>query len=252
MIVGLFLLQRDFFREMWPARGAKLLVWREMGRLVAIGVNLGVQMGTEFWAFGLITVMAGWIGETALAAHTTAINLVSLVFMLPLGISTAVATRVGNLLGERGAWQPAAAAAYAFGISASVAIILAFLCFPAPLVALYNVSPEVQPIAVSIIGVGAAMHLFDAMQVITFGVLRGAGDVRVPTLANLFGYYAVGLPLAWWFGVRGDGGAAGLWWGLVAGQVVVVAVLAWRLRHTMATGGFRVVAAHTPPAASAL
>jgi multidrug resistance protein, MATE family len=243
MVLGLVALQWRFFLEMWPERGARILDWAELRRLVGVGLNLGVQMGTEFWAFGLITVMAGWIGELALAAHTTAINLVSLVFMLPLGISIAVATRVGNLLGESRDWKAAAAAAYSFGALGAALMVVAFLLVPEPLVTLYQVSPEVLPVAVAIIGVGAAMHFFDAMQVITFGVLRGAGDVRIPTLANLFGYYVVGLPLAWWLGVRGVGSVTGLWWGLVVGQIAVVTILAWRLRHTMLRGGYRVATA---------
>lgn len=239
MVLGLLALQWRFFKQMWPERGARLLDWAELRRLLFTGGSLGVQMGTEIWAFSALTVMAGWLGETALAAHTAAINLLSVVFMLPLGISAAAATRVGNLLGEGQPWRQAMAAAYAFGALSSALVISAFLVLPDELVALYQVADDVRPVAVAIVAVGAAMHLFDATQVISFGVLRGAGDVRVPTLANVLGYYLVGLPVGWWLGVRGGGGAPGLWWGMVWGQVAVVTVLLWRLRHTLRVGGFR-------------
>lgn len=230
------------FREAWPERGAKLLVWPELRRLAGLGLSLGLQMGTELWAFAGITMMAGWIGETALAAHTTVINLLSVVFMLPLGISMAASTRVGNLVGEQREWGVAARAAYALGAVNGAVVILLFLLVPGPLVDLYNVASDVRPIAVACVFVGACMHTFDATQVITFGVLRGAGDVRVPTLANVLGYYLIGLPLAYLLGVVHHEGTPGLWWGLVAGQMAVVAVLGVRLRWTARRGGFHVAA----------
>jgi MATE family multidrug resistance protein len=226
------------FRDVWP-RGGGLLDLAAFRRLASSGLALGLQMGTELWAFGAIAVMAGWLGETALAAHTAVINLASVVFMFPLGISTAAATRVGNLLGESRPWQQAARAAYLLGGGVAALVVALFLLLPEQLVQLYQVTAEVRPMAVALVFVAACMHFLDATQVITFGVLRGAGDVRVPTLANVAGYYAIGLPVAWLLGLHRAEGPAGLWWGLVAGQVGVVALLLWRLRHTARHGGYR-------------
>lgn len=227
------------FRDVWPREGT-IVEWAALRKLTSTGLSLGLQMGTELWAFGAIAMMAGWQGETALAAHTAVINLASVVFMVPLGISTAASTRVGNLLGEAQPWKRAAGAAYLLGGGVAFGVVALFLLVPNQLVALYQVSPEVRPLAVALVFVAACMHFLDATQVITFGVLRGAGDVRVPTLANVLGYYAIGLPVAWLLGLHQNGGPAGLWWGLVAGQIGVVSVLLWRLRHTIRRGGYRV------------
>ncbi len=104
----------------------------------------------------------------------------------------------------------------------------------------YSPDVDVRVLAATLMPIAAAFQLFDGMQVIGFGVLRGAGDVRVPTIANLLGYYVFGLPFAYFLGVRGEGGPVAIWWGLSLGLAVVAAFLLVRIRFVHRRGGVRV------------
>ena len=101
--------------------------------------------------------------------------------------------------------------------------------FPSALAQLYTREVEVVAMAALLLPIAAAFQLFDGVQAVTFGVLRGAGDTRMPALANLIGYWILGLPTAWWLGVRAGPAPRWVWGGLVIGLVVVATLLLLRL-----------------------
>ncbi len=228
---------RGTLRDWWPRDLGLTLA--ALVRLLRLGLPLGVQMGTEMWAFAGMGVMMGWLGERELAAHSAAINLASVSFMLPYGVGAAVAARVGHRFGGGHDWWPAARAALTLGLATQV-FSGAVFWFAGPwLVMPYSPDPAVRLLAASLLPIAAAFQLFDGVQVISFGVLRGAGDVRVPTLANLVGYYIFGLPVAYALGVVGGFGAEGIWWGLSVGLAVVSVGLLLRIRFVRRRGGER-------------
>ena len=98
--------------------------------------------------------------------------------------------------------------------------------------------------AASLIPLAGTFQIFDGTQTVAIGALRGLGDTRVPVLVNLAGYYLVGLPIALWLGFRQAWGPRGLWWGLVAGLVVVAAVLILRVRQRFARDLIRLAIDH--------
>lgn len=226
---------------------SSLTRWREglvdrvnLWRVAGLGLPVGFQQALELWAFNLAMVMMGWLGPLQVAAHAVAINLASLAFMVPFGIAAAASTRVGNLLGAglpwtRAAWLAVAAGAAVMGLSATL-----FALTPELLAGAYTRDPEVLALAASLLPIAACFQLVDGTQTVAFGALRGAGDVRVPTLANVAGYYVVGLPLgyalAFWFGW----GPHGVWAGLAVALAVVAGLLLLRLRVTARRGGVRV------------
>jgi MATE family multidrug resistance protein len=231
-------LARDTLREYWPAKVKLAGTWR----LVRSGIPLGLEMGSEVWGFAMLSMMMGWLGTLALASHAVAITLASASFMVPLGISFAAAARVGHRLGAGEPWTPAAGAALGLGSALQLAMSALFL-FGAPLlVAPFSPDPAVRETGAALVRIAAAFQLFDGIQVIAFGVLRGAGDTRLPVVANLVGYYLVGLPLAYFLAFRGGMGAVGAWIGIAAGLATVAACLLWRVRWTAQRGGSRVVA----------
>lgn len=239
-------LARDRLREAWAAWEAPV-VWGRVTQLLRSGVPVGFQVATESWAFQVATFLAGRVSTEALAAHGVVLNMASLSFMLPLGVSAAAATRVGNLLGAGERWTTAARAALVVGVGVMACTASVFALLPEPLVRAYTSQPEVVALAVAILPIVACFQLFDGTQVVAFGVLRGAGDIRLGALANLAGYWAFGLPVGAWLAFGRGLGLWGLWVGLALGLASVATILLARLRWTARHGGFRVSLGGDPP-----
>lgn len=208
--------------------------------LFAIGLPLGVQMAMEAWAFHFAGLMMGWLGSTSIAANTVVLNLATLSFMVPMGVSAAASTRVGNLVGAGLPWAFAAKIALLLGGSVMGGSALAFALFPSLLARVYTNDPAVIALVVTLLPIVAAFQLFDGLQVVAFGVLRGAGDLRLPALANLLGYWALGLPLGWWLAFRAGWGAHGIFAGLALALATVALLLLLRVAWMARRGGVRV------------
>ncbi len=203
-------------------------------RLLALGLPAAAHLTFEVGIFTAVTALAGRLEPHALAAHHIALNIASVVFMVPLGISTAAAVLVGQHLGagdargaQRAGW---AAILVALGFMASSA--MAFFVAPASFVRLFTADTAVVAIGSQLLVVAAAFQLFDGLQVTTTGALRGLGETRVPMLISLVGYWVSGLPLAWWLCFRGGYGVLGLWLGLAASLALVgpALLILWRVR----------------------
>ncbi|MHC4845038.1 MAG: MATE family efflux transporter [Planctomycetota bacterium] len=215
---------------------SEVLSLRPLLNMLALGGPIGVQVFLEMSAFGVVTVAMGQLGETQLAGHQVAINLASLSFMVPLGISAAAAIRVGHAIGRRDKAAVRTAAKVAMLAGAGVMLVSAaiFVSMPAPLARLYSPDPEVVAMAALLLPLAAAFQVFDGLQVVCGGVLRGAGDTRIPLLLYMLGFWIIGIPLCLWMAFERDMGPAGLWWGLVAALAAVSFVLMWRVRWRVA------------------
>jgi MATE family multidrug resistance protein len=216
--VGLVALVAAFglHREAWVPIGRASLSASRLREVAAYGVPIAIQVSLESWAFSGAALLVGHLGAAALAAHTIALNLASLSFMMPLGIAQGAATRVGNLLGaaqpaaaRRAAWVSLALGAGVMGLAA-----LAFVALREWLPRLYTPDPTVIAACAAILPIAAAFQIFDGTQVVGCGILRGMGRVRPAVAFNLVGYWLLGLPLGGWLALRGGQGLAGLWWGL--------------------------------------
>lgn len=202
-----------------------------------VAIPVGFQYALEVWGFLSVTVVMGWFGERALAGHTVALNLTSLAFMIPLGLSAAASTRVSNLVGagrpvDRAAWTAVGMGCAVMFVSGAV-----FATFPEPLGRLYLPDDaEAVAVVVALLPLAAVFQVFDGAQCVLFGVLRGVGDTRLPLLANVFGYYVVGLPVGVLLATRGALGPAGLWIGLTLALAVVSALLTVRLLGVLRRG----------------
>jgi MATE family multidrug resistance protein len=204
--------------------------------LLRLGIPASGQMGLETGVFAVVTVLAGKLGATPLAGHQIALMTVSMTFMMPLGISSAAAVRVGQAIG-RGDHQGMARAGWtALGLGATVmsCAALALLALPYWIARLFTPEADVIAAGVVLLRIAAFFQLFDGLQVVATGALRGAGDTRTPMVCHFTGYWVIGMPLGWWLCFRGVAsrgmGAAGLWIGLSVGLVVIGVVLveAWR------------------------
>jgi MATE family multidrug resistance protein len=156
--------------------------------------------------------------------------------MIPLGLASAGAVRVGNAVGAR---DPAGAAAAGWAVIAlGTAFMLlsgaAFVLIPRALIGLFTSDPAVVELGSSLLLIAAVFQLFDGLQGVATGTLRGLGDTRTPMLTNLAAHWLLGLPIGYTLCFRLDWGAAGLWWGLSAGLIVagVILLAVWNARVT--------------------
>ncbi|MGH9599551.1 MAG: MATE family efflux transporter [Terracidiphilus sp.] len=204
--------------------------------LARLGAPAGGQILLEVSAWNLATFSVGWLTPVALAAHTIALNYASLSYMVPLGVASAAAISVGQALGSGDAPRARRAGWLALGLGTSFMLMAAvvFLAAPGPLIALYTTDPRVMAIGPGLLGIAAAFQIFDGVQTVSTGALRGLGETRIPMFANLVGYWALGLPLGLGlcFGLRM--GLYGLWIGLTLALVVIAAILIWRWRRDSA------------------
>jgi MATE family multidrug resistance protein len=241
-ILLLALVHRRVAPYLWPIRRE---IWESapLGRMVRLGVPIGCQYLLEFGAFALVALMMGWLGTNAMAGHQIAINLASLTFMVPLGTSDAASVLVGQAVGRR---DPAGARGMAYsallcgaGFMSLTAVL--FLSAPVPLARLYTTEQEIIALAVTLIPLAGVFQVFDGLQAVGGGILRGLGETRVAMLVNLFGYWFFGLPVSYVLGFRLGLGPSGLWWGLVLGLGVVASILLVRVRIALARRQDRVV-----------
>ena len=216
------------------------LSWRALGGIAAIGLPIGFQMGLEAWAFHAAGLMMGWLGTLPVAAHSIALNLAVVSFMVPNGLAAAAATRVGHLVGAGLPWQRTARLAVAMGGLVMVVPALAFTLVPGVLAGIYTADPALLALASSLLPMAGAFQLFDGIQVVCFGVLRGVGDIYVPSAANAVGYWLLGLPLGAFLAFRGGWGPRGIWAGFILALAAVAVLLLVRIVAIARRGAARV------------
>lgn len=191
-------------------------------QLFALGFPAAVQHALEVGVFAAATALVGRVSVTALAAHQIALNLASFTFMVPFGVSSAAAVRVGQAVG-RGDPRGAASAgwtAIAIGVTFMSAAAAVFFVMPRLLIRAFTTDGEVIELGVSLLFVAAVFQLFDGFQGVTTGILRGLSNTRTAMLWNLAGHWLVGLPLGYLLCFRWGFGVVGLWWGLSTGLII--------------------------------
>jgi MATE family multidrug resistance protein len=197
---------------------------RGVGEMLTHGVPTGLQIGLEVWAFAACVFLAGQISATELevAAYGTVLNMASLSFMFPLGVAIGTSTRVGNLIGanEREAAQRASWIGFKLGFWLMFGWALLFVALRHQLPQLYTNESAVIALCASTLPIAAAFQVFDGLQAVGSGVLRGMGRTRPAALINLFAYYAVALPIAYWLGLHTQLALHGVWIGLAIGLAV--------------------------------
>ncbi|HKW02186.1 MAG TPA: MATE family efflux transporter [Vicinamibacterales bacterium] len=194
-----------------------------MWALTRLGLPAAGQITLEVGVFATVSGLAARITPTALAANQIALNIAAFVFMVPYGLSSAAAVRVGQAVGRRdragislGGWV-AVALSGAFTIAASVV----FVATPRPFLEVFTVDTTVLATATTLLFIYALFQPFDGFQTVCTGALRGLGDTRTPVIVNFVGHWLVGLPVAYLLCFHRGWGVTGLWTGLGAGVTVV-------------------------------
>jgi MATE family multidrug resistance protein len=203
-------------------------------RLCALGLPAAGQLTLEVGVFATATVLAGRLHPSSLAAHQIAINVAAVTFMVPYGISSAGAVRVGHAVGRRDYAGAARAGwmALLFGTTFMLCAAAAFVTLGRPIIGSFTEDAGVLAVGVSLLAIAAVFQLFDGVQGVATGILRGLGDTHTPMIWNLAGHWFIGLPLGYTLCFVLGLGIRGLWWGLSLGLIICgTALLAvWRRR----------------------
>jgi MATE family multidrug resistance protein len=204
--------------------------------LVRLGAPAAGQILAEVGAWNLSTLSAGWLTPVALATHSIALNYAAVTYMVPLGVSAAAAVSVGHAVGAGDAARARRAGwlALALGTAFMLCAAVVFFVAPRPLIALYTRDPEVMAVGPGLLWLAAAFQIFDGIQTVSTGALRGLGETRAPMIANLVGYWVIGLPLGLTLCFVLRWGIYGMWIGLTLALVVIATTLLLRWRRDSA------------------
>lgn len=223
-----------FDRLDWPQ-------WAQIRSLLGTGVPIGIGIFAEASIFCVIALLIGELGPVVVAGHQIALNISSMIFMLPYSIGMAITVRCGQALGRGQLAQARFAAITGIALALALACLTCTLLLTGrgPIAALYTSDAAVIELAASLLVWSALFQLSDAVQVTAAGALRGWQDTRVTMLITLTAYWGVGLPLGYALGLSDwldtPTGPQGLWQGLVAGLTCAALLLAirlqWRSRH---------------------
>ena len=213
---SVLLLDRDAFTEFQNLRDG---AWK----LLRIGFPAALTIGFEVGVFNAATAIAGTLNPVSLAAHTIALNAASVTYMVPLGIGSAAAVSVGRALGAGDRREAARAGWTAIGLGVVFEIFaaLSFIVLPRQIAEVYTHDERVISFSVTLLAIAAVFQLFDGLQTIAGGALRGAGNTVAPMLWNLIAYWVIGLPLGVWLCFRWKWGAVGLWDGLCLSLILI-------------------------------
>jgi len=206
-------------------------------RLLVLGLPAASQVGAEVGVFALATALSGMLDPISSASHQIALNLAGVAFMVPLGLGSAGAVRVGHAVGARDPARASAAGWTAILLAASFMLVaaLTFVVLPRQLIGLFTTDPDVLSVGTSLLLLAAIFQLFDGIQGVITGTLRGIGDTRTPMVVNLIAHWLVGLPTGYLLCFVLGWGVYGLWVGLSLGLIVTGVILfyVWviKIRH---------------------
>lgn len=217
------------WQRFWRADPAAL------GQVFRLGWPIGVTGIAEGGMFQASALMMGWLGTVELAAHGIAMQVVSLAFMLHVGLSSAATVRTGRAegAGDVRGLRDGAVAAIALSVAVGAVMVALFLLVPVPIVSVFvdTAKPEAGAIVafgVTLLAVAALFQMADAMQVMALGLLRGIQDTRVPMWLAAVSYWLIGIPASYLLGFQAGFGGVGLWFGLVIGLTAAASSLLLR------------------------
>jgi MATE family multidrug resistance protein len=200
--------------------------------ILKIGAPVALQYTFEISAFSAAAIIIGTMGALQLAGHQIALSMASMTYMMASGLSAAAAIKSGNYFGAKDHQTLRLSA------NASYHIVLVFMTVTALIFTfgnhllpwVYTSDKSVIPIAAQLLILAGVFQLFDGAQVVGLGILRGMGDVNIPTVITFLAYWVVGLPVGYVLGISLNLGINGVWYGLVLGLAVSAILLYFRFK----------------------
>lgn len=194
-----------------------------------------MQMVIEVLAFSIGAIMLGWISKESLAGHQVAISMASMTYMISFGLASGTTIRVSHAFGDNNKEE------IKHAVFASLHIVVAFMSMMGILFILlreqipllFTSDPNVIKIAAGLLVVGAFFQIFDGVQVVLLGALRGMADVRIPMFMAFFSYIVVSLPISYLLAFIFHFGYTGVWIGFVFGLSIAAILFSFRLKHLL-------------------
>ncbi len=220
------------FRAYAPRRADRLRRV-DLVELLQVGSPIAAALFFEHLIFALGGLLMARFSTEAIAAHQITLNFVAMMFMVPIGLAQATSVLVGQAVGRRVGPDARRAGWLGYQAVAAFAVLMAIpmLVMPEAILRLYTDDTTVIPLGVVLLRVAGAMHLFDALQALGAGALRGYKDTSMILLITLLAYWGVGFPVCLWLAFAQSWGPSGIWWGFSAGLAVAALLLAWRFQR---------------------
>lgn len=210
--------------------------WAALNEVVRMGLLISIALLAEIGLFAAASIMVGWLGTIPLAAHGIALQVISVIFMVPLGLSSAAAVRAGRAVGRRDAQGLDRAGKTVLGIALAVGVVAALVLLILPVTLIRQFMDETKNLnkdaiiayGVPLLAVAAAFQLVDTLQVVSAALLRGIKDFKVPMMMAAFSYWGIGVPAAYFLAFTSGLGAVGIWAGLALGLAFAAVLLTGR------------------------
>jgi len=212
----------------------------KLKRILSIGLPIGGQLVIEILSFSLGAIMMGWISKESLAGHQVAISMASMTYMISFGLAAGTTIRVSHAFGDSDIHE------LKHAIYASLHIVVAFMSlmgisfvllrYQLPL--LFTSDPAVIEVASVLLVIGAFFQIFDGVQVVLLGALRGMADVRIPMYFAFFSYIVVSLPVSYVLSFNFGFGYSGVWIGFMFGLITAAILFGLRLKYILHKSSF--------------
>lgn len=232
-VMAWYVLSSKNFKRYIQHFSIRFIDFSRIKQVLKIGAPVAMQFVFEIGAFAGAALIAGKIGATEQAAHQTAITLAAMTYMMASGIASAATIKIGNSFGNKNYFrlQKFATVSYHLVIVFMLICALIFAVFNQYLPYIISKDLTVIAMAAPLLIIAGMFQLFDGTQVVGLGVLRGMGDVNIPTFITFFAYWVVGLPIAYYLGIELQIGVKGIWYGLTLGLLTSSVLLFLRYRY---------------------
>ena len=229
--IVVYMLLAPALKENLPADWLANGLFAEIRRLLAIGLPSGGMHLAEMSGFAFGSLMMGWLGAEALAAHQIAITCAATTFMIPLGLSQAVSVRIGQArgAGETGRYLPIVFGAFGVTVLFMAIFAVAFMSAGAAIAEWFVANTAVASLAAQLLLVAGFFQIFDGVQITSSGALRGFEDTRAPMFIGMLSYWLVALPVSYLSAFKLGFGPQGIWFGFLTGLALAAAALVARL-----------------------
>lgn len=203
---------------------------QEINEVFKLGFPMAITLSFEVTMFAAVSLMIARYPVEVIGAHQIALNIASLAFMVPLGISQAITARVGYFSGKKDPQNTRLAAYTGIGTAAGMSAFSAsaMIIIPSILVGFYTNDDQVMQIAIGLLFYAAVFQFSDSLQVSTAGALRGIKDTKIPMIITAISYWLVGFPVGYYLAEEMSYGANGYWIGLIVGLSTAAGLLAHR------------------------
>jgi MATE family multidrug resistance protein len=233
VVMVAYIFRSSHFKRYLKEFGRTALTKARSISILKIGTPVALQYTFEISAFSGAAILMGTLGAVHQAAHQVAINMAAMTYMMASGVAAAATIKTGNNFGgnEFKQLRLSAISSYHIVVAFMSITALVFVFFNNYLPFMYTEDTRVIAIAAQLLIIAGFFQLFDGTQVVGLGVLRGMGDVNIPTLFTFIAYWLVGLPMAYYLGIVQGIGANGIWYGLTLGLLVSSALLFMRFQY---------------------